>query len=131
MVYQMDLGPLRLPGAVDPELPRVPRAMDPGSRGLWGLWTWDPARSPGPWALGMPRVPGTEDLGIPRSRDRRPGDTAFPGRGPGIPWSSWGRDPGNRGHGPRDGSRVKPASFAYHRAGSVPEAVALLAELGD
>jgi len=26
---------------------------------------------------------------------------------------------------------VKPASFAYHRAGSVPEAVALLAELGD
>jgi aerobic carbon-monoxide dehydrogenase medium subunit len=29
------------------------------------------------------------------------------------------------------GVRVKPASFAYHRAGSVPEAVALLAELGD
>ncbi len=26
---------------------------------------------------------------------------------------------------------MKPASFAYHRAGSVPEAVALLAELGD
>jgi aerobic carbon-monoxide dehydrogenase medium subunit len=26
---------------------------------------------------------------------------------------------------------VKPASFAYHRAASVPEAVALLAELGD
>jgi carbon-monoxide dehydrogenase medium subunit len=26
---------------------------------------------------------------------------------------------------------VKPASFAYHRAGSVPEAIALLAELGD
>jgi len=26
---------------------------------------------------------------------------------------------------------VKPAAFAYHRAGSVPEAVALLAELGD
>jgi len=26
---------------------------------------------------------------------------------------------------------VKPASFAYHRAGSVPEAVTLLAELGD
>jgi carbon-monoxide dehydrogenase medium subunit len=29
------------------------------------------------------------------------------------------------------GVRVKPASFAYHRADSVPEAVALLAELGD
>jgi carbon-monoxide dehydrogenase medium subunit len=29
------------------------------------------------------------------------------------------------------GVRVKPASFSYHRAGSVPEAVALLAELGD
>jgi carbon-monoxide dehydrogenase medium subunit len=29
------------------------------------------------------------------------------------------------------GVRVKPASFAYHRAGSVPEAVALLAGLGD
>jgi carbon-monoxide dehydrogenase medium subunit len=29
------------------------------------------------------------------------------------------------------GVRVKPASFAYHRASSVPEAVALLAELGD
>src|SRR5262249_7063571 len=29
------------------------------------------------------------------------------------------------------GSRVKPASFAYHRARSVPEAIALLAELGD
>jgi carbon-monoxide dehydrogenase medium subunit len=29
------------------------------------------------------------------------------------------------------GVRVKPASFAYHRAGSVPQAVALLAELGD
>jgi aerobic carbon-monoxide dehydrogenase medium subunit len=29
------------------------------------------------------------------------------------------------------GVRVKPASFAYHRAGSVPEAVALLGELGD
>jgi carbon-monoxide dehydrogenase medium subunit len=29
------------------------------------------------------------------------------------------------------GVRVKPASFAYHRATSVPEAVALLAELGD
>ena len=26
---------------------------------------------------------------------------------------------------------MKPASFAYHRAGSVPEAVALLGELGD
>ena len=26
---------------------------------------------------------------------------------------------------------MKPAAFAYHRAGSVPEAVALLAELGD
>jgi len=29
------------------------------------------------------------------------------------------------------GVRVKPASFAYHRADSVPEAVALLADLGD
>src|SRR5215831_8897833 len=29
------------------------------------------------------------------------------------------------------GVRLKPASFAYHRAGSVPEAIALLAELGD
>jgi carbon-monoxide dehydrogenase medium subunit len=29
------------------------------------------------------------------------------------------------------GVRVKPALFAYHRAGSVPEAVRLLAELGD
>src|SRR6201981_2208985 len=29
------------------------------------------------------------------------------------------------------GVRVKPASFAYHLAGSVPEAVALLRELGD
>src|SRR5215468_8050707 len=29
------------------------------------------------------------------------------------------------------GSRMKPASFAYHRARSVPEAIALLAELGD
>jgi carbon-monoxide dehydrogenase medium subunit len=29
------------------------------------------------------------------------------------------------------GSRVKPASFAYHRAHTVPEAVGLLAELGD
>ena len=29
------------------------------------------------------------------------------------------------------GVRLKPASFAYHRAGSVPEAVALLADLGD
>src|SRR5690348_18424119 len=29
------------------------------------------------------------------------------------------------------GVRLKPASFAYHRAGGVPEAVALLAELGD
>jgi aerobic carbon-monoxide dehydrogenase medium subunit len=29
------------------------------------------------------------------------------------------------------GVRVKPASFAYHRADSVPEAVALLTELGD
>src|SRR5215468_6913066 len=29
------------------------------------------------------------------------------------------------------GVRLKPASFAYYRAGSVPEATALLAELGD
>jgi carbon-monoxide dehydrogenase medium subunit len=29
------------------------------------------------------------------------------------------------------GVRLKPASFAYHRAGTVPEAIALLAELGD
>src|SRR5437764_14756882 len=29
------------------------------------------------------------------------------------------------------GSQVKPAAFAYHRAHSVAEAVALLAELGD
>ena len=29
------------------------------------------------------------------------------------------------------GVRLKPASFAYHRASSVPEAVALLADLGD
>jgi aerobic carbon-monoxide dehydrogenase medium subunit len=29
------------------------------------------------------------------------------------------------------GVRLKPASFAYHRAGSVPGAIALLAELGD
>jgi len=29
------------------------------------------------------------------------------------------------------GVRLKPASFAYHRAGSVPEAIALLADLGD
>src|SRR5262245_6609340 len=29
------------------------------------------------------------------------------------------------------GVRLKPASFTYHRVGSVPEAIALLAELGD
>src|SRR3974377_2609716 len=32
---------------------------------------------------------------------------------------------------PEGASRVKPAPFAYHRAHSVGEAVALLAELGD
>jgi carbon-monoxide dehydrogenase medium subunit len=32
---------------------------------------------------------------------------------------------------PEDGKPVKPPSFAYHRADSVPGAVALLAELGD
>src|SRR5260370_4407116 len=51
------------------------------------------------------------------------------------------RDPGPARTGPRraDGagdsadlrSQVKPAPFAYHRARSVAEAVALLAELGD
>src|SRR5260370_1613305 len=48
------------------------------------------------------------------------------------------RGPGAAGSGARAtgaaagmGVRVKPASFAYHRAGSVPEAVALLAGLGD
>src|SRR5215468_6058913 len=29
------------------------------------------------------------------------------------------------------GVRLKPASFVYHRAGSVPEAIASLAQLGD
>src|SRR5262249_56513411 len=40
---------------------------------------------------------------------------------------------GQRGRALADGwgSRVKPASLAYHRAGRVPEAIALLAELGD
>src|SRR5712691_8407627 len=51
------------------------------------------------------------------------------------------RDPGpvrtrpRRAHGGQDSSdlrsQVKPAPFAYHRAHSVAEAVALLAELGD
>src|SRR2546423_8426779 len=35
------------------------------------------------------------------------------------------------GRAASQGSRVKPAPFAYHRAHSVDEAVALLAELGD
>src|SRR5580700_8915165 len=41
--------------------------------------------------------------------------------------------PGPSGAGASGGMgvRVKPASFAYRRAGSVPEAVDLLGELGD
>src|SRR5215471_12574163 len=44
--------------------------------------------------------------------------------GPGLPA---GRPGGPGGMG----VRLKPASFAFHRASSVPEAVALLGDLGD
>src|SRR5512142_1967695 len=45
--------------------------------------------------------------------------------------SASARPGGTAGRARRMGVRLKPASFAYHRAGSVPEAIALLAELGD
>src|SRR5580704_1365587 len=46
-------------------------------------------------------------------------------------WGSPARIPEAAVRSPRGASQVKPAPFAYHRAYSVGEAVALLAELGD
>ncbi len=70
------------------------------------------------WARSAQASGGGAGLGRPRLLAEALGSVG-PGRG------------GTAGRARRMGVRLKPASFAYHRAGSVPEAIALLAELGD
>ena len=86
-----------------------------------------------------PEAPGrpAEAAGCARGlRAGRPRSRAAPGApGPAEAGVSVPRLRAGRGRvrvRREDGSPgLKPASFAYHRADSVPEAIALLAELGD
>src|SRR5215471_15041903 len=94
-----------------------------------------------------PKAPGgsrRHGRRLPAARPAAPGGTAggsrrhgrrLPAAPGGTAGGSRRRAGASRQHGRALaegwGSRVKPASFAYHRARSVPEAIALLAELGD